>query len=155
MKKRSIAAAKKAAKKAVKKATKTTATKAVATKATAKKATTKVAAKKVAAKKAVKKTAAKKAAPKKTTASPAASKTAIVAKIDIGFGNTLFLRGDAPGLSWSQGVPMDCSGDSWTISMAGVTEPFEFKVLINDSFWSAGYNHSAEPGGTTTVFPQF
>src|SRR5579872_5239985 len=32
----------------------------------------------------------------------------IEAKIDVGFGNTLYLRGEGPGLSWTQGVPLTC-----------------------------------------------
>lgn len=163
MKKTTIAAAKKAAKKAVKKAP---VKKAVAKKAPAKKAATKAPAKKAPAKKAVakkvapKKAVAKKAAPKTTTAKKAAKKanpkTTIVANVDVGFGNALYLRGAAPGLSWSEGVPMDCKTDtSWSIDIAGVTTAFEFKVLINDEYWSAGYNEVAEPGKETSVTPVF
>lgn len=160
MKKTTIAAAKKAAKKAVKKAAvkkaavvKTPAKKAVKT-ATKKAATKKVAVKKVPAKKAVKKVAApKKAVAKKPKALP---KTTIVANVDIGFGNALYLRGAASGLSWAEGVPMDCKSDNvWSIDIAGVTTAFEFKVLINDEYWSSGYNEVAEPGSETTVDPVF
>lgn len=154
MKKTTIAAAKKAAKKAVKKAAvkKVAAKKVAAPKAVAPKAP----AKKVAAAKApVKKVAAKKA-PAKKVAKKAAPKTSIVANVDIGFGNTLFLRGSAKGLSWSEGVPMDCKSDSsWSIDIAGVTSAFEFKVLINDEYWNAGYNDVAEPGVETTISPAF
>lgn len=144
MKKTTIAAAKKAAKKAVKK----TAVKKTAAKKAAAPAPAPV--KKTAVKKTVAKKAAKKAVKKSV------SKTTIVANVDVGFGNTLFLRGDAPGLSWSEGVPMDCeSGSSWSIAISGITKAFEFKVLINDSYWSAGYNDTAEPGKTTTIEPQF
>lgn len=167
MKKTTIAAAKKAAKKAVKKAAvkKVTAKKApakkVAAKAPAKKAAVKAPAKKAPAKKAavkkaaVKKVAAKKAPAKKAT-KKAAPKTTIVANVDVGFGNTLFLRGSAKGLSWSEGVPMDCKSDSsWSIDIAGVRSSFEFKVLINDEYWSAGYNDVAEAGVETVVSPAF
>ena len=95
------------------------ATKTAAKKAPAKKVPTAVA--KKAAKKMAKKTAVKTAAHKKKPAKkPAASKrskTVIEAKIDIGFGNLLYIRGDAAGLSWRRGVPMDCKGtDSWSVS---------------------------------------
>lgn len=154
MKKTTIAAAKKVAKKAVKKAAvkKVAAKKVAAPKAPAKKAAApKAPAKKAAAPKApAKKTAAKK------TAKKATPKTTIVANVDIGFGNTLFLRGSGNGLSWSEGVPMDCKSDSsWSIDIAGVTSSFEFKVLINDEYWSAGYNDVAEAGTKTTVSPAF
>lgn len=167
MKKTTIAAAKKAAKKAVKKAAvkkvaaKKAPAKKVASKAPAKKAVApKAPAKKVVAKKAAKKVVAKKAAPKKAAAKKPAKKatpkTTIVATVDVGFGNSLYLRGAAPGLSWSEGVPMDCNTDSsWSIDIAGVTTAFEFKVLINDEYWSAGYNEVAEPGKKTSVTPVF
>jgi len=157
MKKTTIAAAKKAAKKAVKKAAvkKVAAKKAPAKKVVSKAPAKKVAAKKAPAKKAVAKKAAKKAAAKKP-AKKATPKTTIVASVDVGFGNTLYLRGAAPGLSWSEGVPMDNKTDtSWSIDIAGVTTAFEFKVLINDEYWSAGYNEVAEPGKKTSVTPVF
>ena len=55
---------------------------------------------------------------KKTTARPAVKKaapkvvvTTITALVDVGFGNTLYLRGEGPGLSWEKGVPMKCVTD--------------------------------------------
>lgn len=151
MKKITIAAAKKVAKKAVKKA----AVKKAAKKTVVKKAAKKVAVKKVPAKKAaVKKTATKKAAKKAVKKS--LPKTRIVANIDVGFGNSLYLRGSASGLSWSSGIPMDCTdGTAWSIEIEGVSSAFEFKVLINDEYWSAGYNDVAEPGVETVVSPAF
>ena len=150
MKKSTKAATKKTAAKAVKKAAP-----APAAPVETKVAATKVAATKVAAKKAATKTV-KATAPKPAAAPSHQPKTTIVAKVDVGFGNSLFLRGDAPGLSWSKGVPMDCGSDSeWSISIAGVTEPFEFKLLINDSYWNAGYNLTAKPGDTVEINPEF
>jgi len=131
------------------------------------KKTTKKAAKKTAAKKAVKtvkkvaKRAAKKAVSKKTgvkkiAAKVAPSKTTIIANIDVGFGNALFVRGDGPGLSWSKGIPMDCAADTtWSLSMSGVRSAFEYKVLINDQYWSAGENEIARPGNLNSVNPRF
>lgn len=145
-------AANKAAKKAVEKTAETPATKIVTPgKPPAKKAEPK----KVPAKKSA-------ASPKQTAGSKPTSnvastpKTSIIANVDVGFGNSLYLRGDAPGLSWSKGVPMECqSGSSWTMEIAGVSEPFEFKVLINDSFWSSGPNETAKPGETVILEPEF
>ena len=125
---------------------------------------TKTAAKKEPAKKVAKKTAVKTAAQKKkpakkTAKKPAAStrsKTVIEAKIDIGFGNLLYIRGDAPGLSWRSGVPMDCKGaDSWSVSMSDTNSAFEYKVLINDIHWAVGGNNIAQPGVTSTTEPSF
>ncbi len=44
---------------------------------------------------------------------PASPVPAIVeANVDVGFGNTLFIRGEGPGLSWEHGTPMRCAGAS-------------------------------------------
>ena len=145
MKKATKKTAKKAAKKVAKKAAKKTVKKAPAKKTVAKKAP----AKKV-AKKAAKKSAAKKAVASKR------SKTVVEAIIDVGFGNLLYIRGDAPGLSWETGVPMDCTGaESWSISMSDVNSSFEYKVLINDIHWESGSNNIATPGSTTSTSPSF
>jgi hypothetical protein len=121
-------------------------------------------------KKTTKKTAATtkpapaKAAPKKTAA-PAKKKTAAIsespatfisAKVDIGFGNHLYLRGSAPGLSWDRGVAMDCiAADIWTASLKNVKEPVSFKLLINDTTWCGGNDYVVEPGQSVTVTPSF
>ena len=115
---------------------------------------------KKAPKKAVKKAPAKKTAVKKAPAKKAVankhSKTVVEALIDVGFGNLLYIRGDAPGLSWETGVPMDCGGaESWSISMSDVNSSFEYKVLINDIHWESGSNNTAKPGSTTSTSPSF
>tara|TARA_B110000467_G_C18285215_1_gene461128 strand:+ start:903 stop:1319 length:417 start_codon:yes stop_codon:yes gene_type:complete len=138
----------------MKKATKTAAKKAVA-KPAAKKVAKKGAPKTVAKKVAVKKTGAKKTPAKKAISSKA-SKTVVVANFDVGFGNMLYLRGDAPGLSWKKGVPMDCeSANSWSITMSGVKDTFEYKVLINDIHWAIGGNNLAKPGVTNSSDSSF
>lgn len=82
--------------------------------------------------------------------------TTIVAQIDVGFGNTLFVRGDGPGLSWEKGVSLDCvADDKWTISLGETAKPIVFKFLINDQTWCAGDDFIAQPGTTVTVSPTF
>ena len=140
---------KKATKKAVKKTAAKKAVKAV-------KKTVNTTAEKAVKKTVVKKTAAKKTPTKVAAKKAASSKTTIVADVDVGFGNTLYIRGDGPGLSWSKGVPMDCVGDTaWTLSLSGVTSAFEYKLLINDQIWSVGKNDVAKPGKSSSVVPQF
>lgn len=101
----------------------------------------------------------KKAAPAKkkaavvVTESPA---TFISAKINIGFGNHLYLRGTGPGLSWDHGLAMDCASDDlWTLSFKNVKEPIAFKVLINDQTWCVGNDYVVEAGQSVTVTPSF
>jgi hypothetical protein len=84
-------------------------------------------------------------------ASPAAKLTTIVAKVDVGFGNSLFLRGTGPGLSWDKGVEMHNAGtDEWIWSTNAATTTFLAKVLINDVIWS-GDPDSTIVAGTKTV----
>jgi hypothetical protein len=82
--------------------------------------------------------------------------TVITAHIDVGFGNTLFIRGDGPGLTWTKGVPLGCTSvDRWTISLLVTNRPVVFKLLINDKTWSTGEDYTAQPGGSTVVTPAF
>jgi hypothetical protein len=89
-------------------------------------------------------------------AAPKASGVTITAKIDVGFGNSLFLRGSGAGLSWNKGIPLVCvANDAWSLVLAGVTGPFAFKFLLNDTTWSVGKDFLAGPGDTVTVTPVF
>lgn len=101
---------------------------------------------------------AKKSAPakKQPAAATTPQPTCISAKVDIGFGNQLFLRGEGPGLSWDKGLPMECSSNvMWGTTLAGATAPVVFKVLVNDLTWSAGKDYVAEPGQSVTITPTF
>jgi hypothetical protein len=94
------------------------------------------------------------AAPAVKTTPPAP--TTITAVIDIGFGNSLWLRGDGPGLSWEKGVRMECvADDQWTITLGEVTSPVLFKVLVNDLSWSAGDDYVVQPGEKLVIKPTF
>jgi hypothetical protein len=84
------------------------------------------------------------------------TRTSIVAKIDIGFGNALYIRGEGPGLSWDKGLVMDCVADSeWTATISDALSPIVFKFLVNDITWCAGNDYSVEPGGSITIEPTF
>jgi hypothetical protein len=101
---------------------------------------------------------AKKPAPakKKPAAQAEPPATYIAAKIDIGFGNQLHLRGEGAGLSWDKGRPMDpAANDLWTATLKGVTGPVTFKVLVNDLSWSAGTDYVVEAGQSVTITPTF
>ena len=138
-------AKKKTAKKAAKKAVKKVATK-------------KVAAKKVAAKKEpVKKVAAKKApAKKKAAKKKSVAKTTIIARVDVGFGNSLYLRGEGAGLSWDKGVELDnASPYEWSFTTTKATGDVAFKFLINDEIWSESDDIVVAKGGTSITSPTF
>lgn len=88
--------------------------------------------------------------------SPLPSLTVVAARVDIGFGNHLFLRGTGPGLSWETGVPMANAGsDLWTIDLLGADGPIHCKFLINDEEWSAGPDYMIEAGAQLEVTPMF
>lgn len=79
----------------------------------------------------------------------------IEAKIDVGFGNMLYLRGEGLGLSWSQGVPLTCvDGKTWKWT-GETTGQLRFKLLINDEVWSQGEDLVATPGEKLEISPAF
>lgn len=134
-------------------------------KTTAKKATT---AKTCKTKAVAPKAAAKKPAvaavetPKAKVVAKAAAKTAankitrVVARIDVGWGHALYIRGEGAGLSWQQGVPMICEKDNeWHWVAETNISPIVFKLLIDDKVWSAGENVTINAGDIHLSEPKF
>jgi len=82
--------------------------------------------------------------------------TTIVARIDVGFGNALFIRGEGPGLSWDRGIAMECVADDlWRIALAEAGRAYTFKFLVNDLSWSVGPDYSVAAGASVTLTPEF
>lgn len=82
--------------------------------------------------------------------------TVITAKIDIGFGNALFIRGEGAGLSWDRGLPMANLGhDTWQIELGESVRPAVFKFLVNDLTWSSGEDYSLASGASEVFTPTF
>ena len=101
-------------------------------------------------------------APAKRAAAPAVkpaaklAATVIHATIDIGFGNTLYVRGEGAGLSWDVGIAMDClADDKWSLSLPGTSKAITYKFLVNDLCWSSGPDYVAEPGSSVSLTPTF
>jgi hypothetical protein len=87
--------------------------------------------------------------------SPSPAITTIDVKFDVGFGNSVFVRGQGSGLTWDHGVPLVCV-DAKTWRWSGeAKDPIKFKVLINDSIWSAGNDITVIPGQKVEVAPEF
>jgi hypothetical protein len=90
---------------------------------------------------------------------PAATESALTTievKIDVGFGNALFIRGQGNGLSWDEGSPLRCvEPTTWVWSTEGATGDLVFKLLLNDQAWSQGDNYTAPRGQRTQVSPAF
>jgi hypothetical protein len=84
------------------------------------------------------------------------TRTTIGAKINAGFGNGLYLRGEGPGLSWDKGFAMECiADDRWIVIIPNAARPITFKFLLNDVTWCAGHDYSVEPGTSFTLEPDF
>ena len=82
--------------------------------------------------------------------------TVIQANIDVGFGNTLYVRGEGPGLSWDRGAMMDCvKDDLWAFTIEAAAKPIIFKFLINDENWCSGDDYVVEPGNKIALVPSF
>lgn len=82
--------------------------------------------------------------------------TTIAARVDVGFGNALFLRGEGAGLSWEKGVPMEClASDLWQIVLPESARSCTFKFLINDTTWCSGADYTAISGMSITLTPEF
>lgn len=82
--------------------------------------------------------------------------TTLIANVDVGFGNALYVRGEGAGLSWDQGMAMEnLSPTQWKLSLEGASSPVAFKFLINDSNWCIGDDYVAVPGSTCSLVPLF
>jgi hypothetical protein len=89
------------------------------------------------------------------SARSAAKPVTIEAKVDVGFGNAVYLRGEGSGLSWSQGIPLICvNGSTWKWS-GEVKDPLKFKLLLNDTVWAQGEDIVVTPGEKVEVTPYF
>jgi hypothetical protein len=87
---------------------------------------------------------------------PKGGRITIVANVDVGFGNSLYVRGDEPFLHWAKGTLLgNVAGNKWEIVLTAVDKPFEFKFLLNDTGWSTGENYTVSPGDTVTLSPVF
>lgn len=109
-----------------------------------------------------KKTTAKKTATKKTTATKKKTttkkslKTSIVAYVDVGFGNTLYIRGEGAGLSWEKGTPLkNISATEWIFDITKATGTVTFKFLINDRIWAEGDDLTIAVGSKSISSPTF
>ena len=83
------------------------------------------------------------------------SVTVIEAKIDVGFGNNLYVRGQGAGLSWERGTPLTCVGpDTWRWAVEA-TDRLKFKLLLNDRVWASGEDVVVPPGKQVELKPAF
>lgn len=83
--------------------------------------------------------------------------TTVHVKYDAGYGNTLFIRGEGPGMSWEQGIELKNTGaDSWCFEIASDEfKNFAFKIVKNNQSFEEGSNHTIECGKEVVITPVF
>lgn len=97
----------------------------------------------------------KSATPAASPVITAAAPVTIEAKIDVGFGNNLFVRGQGEGLSWERGIPLEnVDSQTWRLTVPA-KEKLQFKLLLNDTVWAKGDDLVATPGNKIEVTPAF
>ena len=83
-------------------------------------------------------------------------KTRIIVRYDVGFHNTLYIRGKGAGLTWERGIPMrNVKPDEWVWETDTAFPGGEFKVLINDRLYENGQNHLLQCGASIQYTPHF
>ncbi len=89
---------------------------------------------------------------------PARNLTTIRVHYNVGYGNSLSIRGDSNPFSWTQGIAArNTASDVWEYQLERIPTgtTFQFKPLINDSTWSTGSNYTGTGGGTLDIYPTF
>jgi hypothetical protein len=80
----------------------------------------------------------------------------IIARVNVGWGNTVYLRGEGGPLNWDVGEPMVCTGDDrWVWSCHAEELPRQFKFLRNDQVWALGDNQAVSGADITVCSPRF
>lgn len=91
-----------------------------------------------------------------TIESKKGDRSRITVKYDVGFSNTLYLRGKGADLSWEKGIPMkNVKKDEWIWETNSPFSTLEFKVLINDRDYETGENHKLSHGQSVQYTPKF
>ncbi|MGH3341275.1 MAG: hypothetical protein ACRDPK_00010 [Carbonactinosporaceae bacterium] len=84
--------------------------------------------------------------------------TRIRVHCDVGYGNTLTIRGGAVPLSWACGRSARNLGPAlweFVVGQIPAERAFAFKPLVNDQLWAAGPDYVGTGGATIDVYPHF
>ena len=82
--------------------------------------------------------------------------TSVVANVMIGIGNKPFLRGEGPGLSWDEGVPMNfVEIGKWAWSPTRKNATLTVQVYRNDEDPDQGGKYEVKPGEKFEITPDF
>jgi predicted alpha/beta superfamily hydrolase len=69
--------------------------------------------------------------------------------------HAITVRGGAAGLSWTTGTATVAAGDTYSLSLTGITTPVEWKPLLDDTTWALGPNYHVASGQTVDIYPHF
>jgi Skp family chaperone for outer membrane proteins len=93
-------------------------------------------------------------APSRSESSAGAS--TVVATAYIGIGNKLYVRGEGPGLSWDQGVPMQFLAiGKWGWTSPDSDSPITCRIYRNDDTPMLDENITIAPGTKAEITPRF
>ena len=82
--------------------------------------------------------------------------TIVEAKVDVGPGNAIYIRGQGHGLSWDKGQPLSPGfGGSWIWKTGKAKGRVLFALLLNDRIWARGEHAGVEAGKMIEVAPIF
>lgn len=82
--------------------------------------------------------------------------TTVIVKYDVGFNNSVYLRGEGADLSWERGIMLkNTKADEWVWETNSSFTKCEFKVLINDRQYELGENHKLVCGTSFEYVPSF
>ncbi len=80
----------------------------------------------------------------------------IVALANVGWGNSVYIRGEGGNLSWDMGAPLYCVGDDrWVYAYPADSPPKAFKFTLNDTHWALGENLHPDGNEILIHIPQF
>lgn len=83
-------------------------------------------------------------------------RTLVLANVELGAHNALFIRGQGGGLSWDYGQPFTRLGnETWIWSGDARADRLEFQLLLNDEVWERARAHILEPGSSIELAPDF
>ena len=69
--------------------------------------------------------------------------------------HAMTIRGGGGGLDWTTGAAMTGTGDVRSYAFTGLTQPIEWKPLLDDATWARGPNYHVASGQTLDVYPHF
>jgi len=82
--------------------------------------------------------------------------TIVEAKVEVGLGNALYIRGQGDGLSWDKGQPLSPGfGGSWIWKTNKAKGKVLFRLLLNDEIWAKGEDGGVDAGKMIEVVPVF